>query len=103
MCHEIDSEIVLANILKEKEECSFFDLITKKREIEAQLADVWVDVTKKSVFASIENHPNMFSWGNERIHKVAGSTLFESTYIDNYFNEDIEEEIRSTVITILTE
>ena len=92
----------MANLLKDKEDCSFFDLVNKKWTIESSLIDVYVDVSKNSVFTSIENHPKMFSWANERIHKVKGSeNLFRTENIDNYFNEDIEEEIRATVISII--
>lgn len=102
MCYEIDSEIVLANFLRSKENCSFVDLINLKRSIESSIYDVYVDVTKNSVFTSVENHPKMFSWANEKIIKSKNSeTYFEPHFIDDYFNNDIEDKIKEKVLSII--
>jgi hypothetical protein len=103
MCYEIDSEIVLANILRSHSNCSFTDLINLKRTIETSVGNVYVDVTKNSVYTSVENHPNMFSWSNKEIIRAKNSeTYFEAEFINDYFNDDIEAKIKDKVLNILS-
>jgi hypothetical protein len=96
MCYEIDSEVILANVLRKRSECSLRELLELKNKIEKKLSSVYVDVTINSVLASIESHPRMFYWKNDRIHRVSASQreFFTVNYINTFFNTNLNDKIR---------
>ena len=89
MCYEIGSEVILYNLFKKKDECSFTDLVSLKDKIEFQLPTVYVDVTRNSVFTTIETNPNMFYWENNKIHRKSEFNNLVSDYnIDHRIKMD---------------
>lgn len=94
MCYEIDSEVILANILKKKAECSLGELVEIKSQLEKEFPSVYVDVTRNSVFATIETYPKIFCWMNEKIHR--GFAFSENENLVTYFNEDLNDKIKES-------
>lgn len=104
MCHQIDSSVLIMNILKNRDNCSIKELIRIKESLENEIPNVYINISDNSIFSTIENHPRMIKWDDYTIEKVSDSDeFFETDFIDRCFNVDIFEPIRERVITLLNE
>jgi hypothetical protein len=104
MCHIIDSEVILVNILKKKEECTFSELINYKSELEKRFPNIYVDVTRRSVLSSIFSLPQVFNWNENVIKKADHSEEFYTDKFVEYFNSKIGDiDIRTKFKAILNE
>jgi hypothetical protein len=96
MCHIIDSEVILVNVLKKKDKCSFSELINYKLELENRFPNIYVDVTRRSVLSSINSLPQVFYWNENVIRKAEHSEEFYTDEFVEYFNSKIDDiEIRA--------
>lgn len=104
MCHQIDSSVLIVNILKNRQNCSIKELIKIKESLENSIPNIYINISDNSIYSTIENHPRMLKWDNFNIEKVIDSDdFFEQEFVDRCFNVDIDEPIRSKVIRILNE
>jgi hypothetical protein len=102
MCHQIDSSVLIVNILKHKNNCTIQELIEIKNSLENNIPRVYVDISKNSIFSTIESNPSMLKWDNDSIEKVRDSDeFFEEDFIDNCFNIDVDSSVREKFIRVL--
>ena len=103
MCHIIDSYLILVNILKNKKnECTIKDLLQMKDELEKSIPNIFIDITRQSIFSTLEYYPNMFYWtGNSIKCKNNSESLFNETYIESNFNRKLPDNIKEKFLNIV--
>lgn len=99
---EIDSDIILATILKNKEKCTIQELLEAKKKIEDKFPDVYCDCTRNSILHAVEYYPSMFNWEDNCVYKVEGS---DNKYSDDFmsirFYSYIDKTNREDIINFL--
>jgi len=101
MCHKIESNFILIHLLKNKHSCTINDLVHLKRIIEKNLPDVFVDVSKHSVLDTVTSFPKIFKWNENKIIKSEDSDTYFTEPIIDYFDYDLEEELKQEIISLL--
>jgi hypothetical protein len=101
MCYFIDSEIILANLVNnQKKEYTIKDLLNIKDSIEMEMSDIYIDLTKKSIFSTIEYYPHLFNWTGNSIKLVKDENL-QDNYIELNFNRKLPIEIKDKIVNLV--
>ncbi len=103
MCYYVDTFFVLANVLaRSGEGVTIKQLKEKRRNIEASVASVYVDVSLNSICSSIELHPDMFRWKQDVVARAENSErYFDPSYLDEYVNSMVPGDICSDILQVL--
>ncbi|NLO01514.1 MAG: hypothetical protein GX126_04220 [Bacteroidales bacterium] len=101
MCHKIESNFILVHHLKNKNFCTVYDLVQSKRTIEEKIPNVFVDVSRDSIFSSVSKHPQIFTWVDNKIHKTKNSDDYFNEPLIGYFDNDLKDEIKDKITSIL--
>lgn len=94
MCYEIDSDVIMANLLRNKDNCSIKELVHIKQKIEEENPDVYVDVTRNSIFSAIETNPLFFIWVDDQIKR---SNSFDQQFVELFFNESYSSKLKKII------
>jgi hypothetical protein len=104
MAELINADVLLACILRKKENISFKELRKLRNSLEEDNSNLIVDISGPSIQLALYYYPQLFEEKNDGINKVKGSELFfNSDYIDNVFISDLSAVAKKTLEDVINE
>lgn len=106
MCIRVGVDCILANVFANgRSKISLHDLHCIQVELN-KIPEVLVGISEDCIYYAIDSHPDMFQWCDGsyicREQSQGNSDLFEPEYVDEYFNYNLPEAIKSEVVETLS-
>lgn len=102
MCHKVEADFILIRKLKNNNSCTVSQLVEDKNQIEELYPNLFVDVSKGSIYSSVCNHPRIFGLDGDKIIKAKDSDNFYKEPIINYFDNNLEEPLILKIEKVLS-
>ena len=89
MCYKIETPFILFHTLKNRESCSIANITAIKRKVEKRIPSVYLDITRSSIFETIDCYPEIFYWDRkeERIKRKDNADRFFQNDVMILFND----------------
>jgi hypothetical protein len=102
MYYKVEFDLILVNLLNKKTECTIKELLCLKSLIEEKIPDAFLDITKHSIFSTLEFYPKMFYWTGNTIKRTENSDrYFNDNYIEVNFNYKLPDKLKSRILDMI--
>lgn len=103
MRKEINADFIMVHLLRIKESITIGELVRMKEKIEKLYPDLFVDITKTSIFSTISIFPDIFSWNDkdEIVKSIHGEHFYDSPYIELFDRHDMDSDTRANILNII--
>lgn len=103
MCYYIDSDVIIANCLRNKNDCQINELHSIKSKLEKQIPNIYIDTTRTSIQNSVAYHSQIFMIIGDRIVRMPDSEKYFIEPIFSYFKNKIDPRIRLNFNSAISE
>lgn len=103
MCNLVEASFILIHTLKNRRDCTIYDLVEKKYTIEKRIPSVYIDVSKDSIRSCVAHFPKIFEINDDRIIRKDDASRFFNEPLIRYFDTDIDPSLKTQITVLLNE